>query len=45
MVWFTAIAALGLVRMAANPEVLAGLSPHYAIALAFSRASTAWPSL
>jgi len=33
-IWFLAIAALGLVQIVAHPQVLAGLSPHYAVALA-----------
>ena len=35
-VWFVAIAALGFMNVIGNPGVLAGLSPHYAIAMAYA---------
>ena len=32
-VWFATIAALGVVQIAAHPDILAALSPHYALIL------------
>ncbi len=33
LVYFTTIAVLGLISMAGNPQVLAALSPHYAVVM------------
>ena len=36
LVWFVVIALLGVVHIAANPEILKAISPHYALGFMFS---------
>ncbi len=36
VVWFVALAGFGIAAISRNPEVLAALSPHYAVQLAWS---------
>jgi KUP system potassium uptake protein len=43
--WFVVIAALGLVHVAANPTVLWGLSPHYALYFVLNNPSVAFVTL
>ena len=40
VVWFVVIAALGLYHIAAHPEILWAISPHYAVAFIFNEPST-----
>jgi len=40
VVWFAVIASLGLYHIAAHPEILWAISPHYAVAFIFNEPST-----
>jgi len=40
VVWFAVIAALGVYHIAAHPEILWAISPHYAVAFIFNEPST-----
>jgi len=40
LVWFAVIASLGVYHIAAHPEILWAISPHYAIAFIFNEPST-----
>jgi KUP system potassium uptake protein len=40
VVWFAVIASLGVYHIAAHPEILWAISPHYAIAFIFNEPST-----
>ena len=40
VVWFAVIAALGIYHIAAHPEILWAISPHYAVAFIFNEPST-----
>ena len=42
LVWFLAIAALGIPHIVAHPEVLAALSPHHAVRFALEQKGTAF---
>ena len=40
VVWFAVIASLGVYHIAAHPEILWAISPHYAVAFIFNEPST-----
>jgi KUP system potassium uptake protein len=45
LVWFTVLALLGLPHIAANPQVLVALSPHYALGFIASQPGVAFVAL
>ncbi len=45
VLWFAVLAVMGIVHIAANPEVLRALSPHYALAFMFAQPHIAFVAL
>jgi KUP system potassium uptake protein len=45
LVWFVVMAALGLLHVMAQPQVLGALSPHHALAFAWRQPGTAFAAL